>query len=80
MPPGIGYATPGITDPLMSREPLGTEGELTDGPDDYVPYDDPEYWERIDKARSEPELPDFGGGPPSDVPVSDVDQGWPSIL
>lgn len=32
--------TPGITTPSLSREPLGTEGELTPGPDDENPYED----------------------------------------
>ena len=32
--------TPGITIPRFSADPLGTEAELTDGPDDYNPYED----------------------------------------
>jgi hypothetical protein len=37
----LGEPTPGITEPRFCRDPLGTEGELTPGPDDYNPYDDP---------------------------------------
>jgi hypothetical protein len=32
--------TAGMTVPKWSRDPLGTEGELTAGPDDWNPYDD----------------------------------------
>lgn len=32
-------ATLGITEPKLSRDPLGTEGEMTPGPDDENPYD-----------------------------------------
>lgn len=34
--------TPGITDPKLCVHPLGTEAELTPGPNDYNPYDDVE--------------------------------------
>jgi len=33
------YATAGITEPNLTPEPLGTEGEMTPGPDDENPYD-----------------------------------------
>lgn len=56
------YLTPGVTDPRMSREPLATEGEVTPGPDDYVPYDDPEYWEDVHRASQEFDLPEFDLG------------------
>lgn len=32
--------TPGITEPALSKHPLGTESEMTEGPDDYNPFDD----------------------------------------
>jgi len=32
--------TPGITEPDFARDPLGTEGELTAGPDDQNPFED----------------------------------------
>jgi len=31
------YATAGITEPNLTAEPLGTEGEMTPGPDDQNP-------------------------------------------
>ena len=42
MDPLLGRPTPGVTDPGLTELPLGTEGELTRGPDDWNPYDDPE--------------------------------------
>jgi len=33
-------ATPGITPAKLTKDPLGTEGEMTPGPDDYNPYED----------------------------------------
>lgn len=39
----IMLATPGVTEPNLSAEPLATEGEATPGADDYVPFDDPEW-------------------------------------
>jgi hypothetical protein len=47
------HTTAGITEPRLTSEPLGTEGEMTGGPNDYVPFDDPE-WE--DDTPPEPEL------------------------
>lgn len=32
-------ATPGITRKKLTRDPLGTEAELTAGPDDFNPYE-----------------------------------------
>jgi len=32
------YATPGITEPNLTPEPLGSEGEMTQGPDDLNPF------------------------------------------
>lgn len=64
----LGIGTPGITDPMLSAEPLGTEGELTPGPDDYVPYDDPEYWAAVDaEPPTLPELEPIA----ADFPVDD---------
>lgn len=60
-PPGT--PTLGTTDPLLSREPLMTEGEATPGPDDMVPYDEPdadEYTpETVDPVT--PDLPPLAG-------------------
>lgn len=36
---GFMQATPGITEPHLSRDPLGTEGEMTSGPDAESPFD-----------------------------------------
>jgi hypothetical protein len=61
-------ATPGITPQKLTEDPLGTEGEMTPGPDDYNPYED--HTERHDPTEGhdpfifddiEPRLPD----PPS---------------
>jgi hypothetical protein len=32
--------TPGITEPNLTAEPLGTEAEMTAGPADYNPFED----------------------------------------
>jgi len=50
-------ATPGITEPKFSRDPLGTEGELTPGPDDENPFED-NTAETVETATDT-------GGPPS---------------
>jgi hypothetical protein len=36
--PPLMRTTPGITEKRFSADPLGTEGELTDGPDDVNPF------------------------------------------
>jgi hypothetical protein len=33
-------ATPGLTPQTLTKDPLGTEAEMTPGPDDYNPYED----------------------------------------
>ena len=59
-------ATPGITPAKLTRDPLGTEGEMTPGPDDYNPYED--HTETYDPTEGrdpfvfddiEPRLPDL---------------------
>jgi hypothetical protein len=59
--------TPGITEPKLTADPLGTEGELTPGPDDYNPFDDPDASpvETPDRAPPavEPGLPTRGEDP-----------------
>lgn len=42
------YATAGITEPDMTPEPLGTEGEMTPGPDDENPYENGDRDSQID--------------------------------
>lgn len=32
------HCSPGVTEPMLTAEPLGTEGEMTPGPDDINPY------------------------------------------
>lgn len=44
--PPVMMPTAGMTVPKFSRDPIGTEGELTPGPDDWNPYD-----EEIDRAE-----------------------------
>lgn len=53
--------TPGITEPMLSPDPLMTEGEATAGPDDQNPFDDPGT-----DGRAAPQLFD-GDGPPIDA-------------
>jgi len=36
----FGFATPGITQPNFSADPLGTEGEMTPGPDKQNPFEE----------------------------------------
>lgn len=47
--------TPGITQKRFTRDPLGTEGELTDGPDDQNPFRSAEEREAVEahKAKAE---------------------------
>lgn len=47
-------ATLGITEPKFTRDPLGTEGEMTDGPDDENPYENGE-------TDKQPDLPPLLG-------------------
>jgi len=49
-------ATLGMTEPNLTRDPLGTEGEMTPGPDDRNPYDEGD-------TDNQPQLaPLMGGG------------------
>jgi len=50
------YATVGVTEPNLTRDPLGTEGEMTPGPDDRNPY------EEGDTANQPQLAPLMGGG------------------
>lgn len=61
VPPGT--PTLGTTDPLLSKEPLMTEGEATAGPDDMVPYDEPEREDFVPETVDPvtPELPPLEG-------------------
>jgi len=36
------FTTPGFTEPNLSEMPLASEGEMTLGPPEWNPYDDPE--------------------------------------
>lgn len=65
--------TEGITEPHFTMDPLGTEAEMTPGPDDQNPYDDGEDF----GGTAEPDLPPFlsddaplGGG----AVVDDMDE------
>ena len=49
-------ATPGLTYPNITREPLGDEGELTAGPNDLNPFEDPEAAERIQELQQKREM------------------------
>lgn len=57
------FATAGITEPHLSADPLGTEGEMSPGPDDENPYD-ADYGTDGDGPAFGGELPAFlqGGG------------------
>jgi len=58
-------ATLGMTEPNLTRDPLGTEGEMTPGPDDRNPYDEGD----TDNQPQLAPLPGggFGGGAVEDV-------------
>lgn len=48
--------TPGITEPRLTKDPLGTEGELTPGPDDINPFrsvEEAEIVEEIEQKERE---------------------------
>jgi hypothetical protein len=51
--------TPGITEANLTSDPLGTEGEMTPGPDDYNPYEDGADVPEV--GDSGPEMPGFDG-------------------
>jgi hypothetical protein len=61
MEPPIMRPTPGFTQPHLSELPIASEGEATMGPDDWVPYDDPEVpeadYEAFETGRFEPVEP-----------------------
>lgn len=44
--------TPGITIPNFSADPLGTEGEMTPGPDDLNPAVDPDARDEIERIKA----------------------------
>lgn len=60
------YATVGITEPNLTAEPLGTEGEMTPGPDDENPY------ETGERAKQPTLGPLLGGREPAAETVDDV--------
>lgn len=60
------YATVGITVPNLTAEPLGTEGEMTPGPDDENPYETGETGKQPTLA------PLLGGREPAADTVDDV--------
>lgn len=63
------FATAGITEPKLSRDPLGTEGEMSPGPDDQNPYDDVAD-AATDTGPAPPLLGGVGGG---DAPLGGGD-------
>ena len=64
--------SPGITIPRFSQDPLGTEGELTAGPDDINPYNSVKEQEAVKQIR-EQRRRKFRNG----EPVKTVPQGLP---
>ena len=48
-------ATPGITPVKLTKEPLGTEGEMTPGPDDWNPFDDEQDRKEIEAMGFDPD-------------------------
>lgn len=53
--------TPGTTKPLLTEEPIGTEGEMTPGADDETPFDAEENrrdWKRFRETRAGQAVPD----------------------
>lgn len=45
------FPSVGITEPNFSRDPLGTEGEMSIGPDDINPYRSPEEREMVEQIK-----------------------------
>lgn len=88
----IMQTSPGVTIPKITREPLGTEGELTPGPDDINPYNSIEEKEAVKEIKRRREIDldtgkDFGfdminplrGGDPyafDDISKSGFDLPW----
>jgi hypothetical protein len=57
--PPLMRATPGITEPNFSRDPLATEGEATPGPDTENPYENAqEYRERLELEQQKRAMQD----------------------
>jgi hypothetical protein len=50
---GLMQCNPGVTYPNLSREPLGTEGELTEGPDHLNPYRSERERRMVDEIRQQ---------------------------
>lgn len=53
--------TPGTTAPLLTRDPIGTEAEMTPGPDDETPYDAEEnrrHWQSFRQTGAGQAVPD----------------------
>lgn len=53
--PPLMATTPGITEKRFTQDPLGTEAELTDGPDDANPFNSPEEREIVEAYRAKQE-------------------------
>lgn len=57
----VGSPGLGITEPMLSVEPLATEGEATPGPDDYNPLDEAEAELEREELDAADGAVDFGG-------------------
>jgi len=66
-------ATLGITEPNFTRDPLGTEGEMTEGPDDENPYETNETSKQPDLPPLLGESTPFGGDRTVDAMDTEAD-------
>lgn len=77
--------TPGATKPLLTEDPIGTEGEMTPGPDDETPFDAEENrrdWKKFRETQAGQAVPDrdtpagtapeLGGSALEEAPVLDA--------
>jgi len=67
------YATAGITEPNLTAEPLGTEGEMTPGPDDENPYETGDTDKQAELPPLLGERAPLGGGEVVDEMAEEAD-------
>lgn len=74
--------TPGATKPLLTKDPIGTEGEMTPGPDDETPFDKEEErrdWRRFRQTQAGREVPNRDT-PPGTTPDFGTALNEPPVL
>jgi hypothetical protein len=61
------HCTPGITKPALTAELLGTEGEMTPGPDEMNPYRSPEERAAVEETMQRQQTPTRSEPPDSEL-------------